>query len=316
MQLEQFFDKKYRKEKKFRINELDMFMKSKHDSWIIHKGNSELSIKAFSKQKLSESYSFSDYLNQTIPKHAVKFNEAIIDYFKTKNSFYDELPLFIIRRHGSRAGEEGSKMRRRGWLVRFNNAWIVYADNFLTRHFFEGSYVVDDFKSDDLKKMVISFSLPFSSGGGIFEKKHRVFPSISHLTSRSGFYLSHILDLNQNEYYIDGQEIKATEILGRGRDGKFGCGTIEAWDNGGVINENRYRIIKSDLSSLELSFLTAYNIRMLSPFNYFPFPKTSLLENKDLNGENDEVRKRCYHYYRDRYKKDFDNFLKHACAEN
>src|SRR5690606_30467201 len=80
----------------------------------------------------------------------ISVHNTVIEHFQNNNRFLDGLPLFIIRRHGSRAGEQGSLMRRRGWIVRFDNAYIVYADNFFPGHFFEAGYYISNFGISDL----------------------------------------------------------------------------------------------------------------------------------------------------------------------
>ena len=316
MRLENFLNKEYRKSKKIKIPELDQFSKKQHDKWSVENKSSEIQINGYKGQEHVLNKELGNYLNTVSPINAPLCNKAIIDYFKNQNHFIDGLPIYIIRRHGSRSGEIGSTMRRRGWLVRFNNAWIVYADNFFSRHFFEASYLVNDIDSAQIRDLVNSFSIPFSSGGGKYEKLHRAFPSLTHLTSKSGMYLSHIYDLNQNEYFINGKSIKAREILGRGADSKFGCGLIPDWDNGTLFQGKtyKYRVMRESLSEDELAFLTAYNIRMLSPYNYFPFPKTSLLVNSAMTGEAEEIRNYCQHFYESKYQESFLDYLENACV--
>ncbi|GIM55780.1 hypothetical protein CAPN010_21190 [Capnocytophaga cynodegmi] len=230
---------------------------------------------------------FDDFLDKCLSPNLLIVHQRIVNYFNSHNIFLENLPLYLIRRHGSYSGSEGSKRRRRGWIVKFNNAWVVYVDNFISRHFFELSYFVKTNFEYEYSDLVNSFKFPFSSGGGEFEKINRFFPNLVHLSSNSNLYLSHLYDLNKGNYFINGKIIKASNILGNNK-GKFGYGKIEDWNT--PFEGKNIRTINEDLTVEELEFLKRYNIRMLSPINYFPFPKKGLIKNSEYNGESELIR--------------------------
>ena len=272
----------------------------------------------FFKNDLSESkINLNEYLDGILGNHIEKMNDRLIKHYETNNKFKDNLPLFIIRRHGSYSGDEGSLRRRRGWLVKFNNAWVVYADNFFPRHFFESTYFVDSGSDSEFTNLNLDLKMPYSSGGGRFEKKHRIFPTLTHLSASSNIYLSHLHDLNQSNYWLSNTEVSATTILGNNSDYKFGYGSIQNWDNGvNISTDKNYRIIDNNLSNDEIQFLKAYNVRMLSPFNYFPFPKDRHLKFGSLNGESHRLREHVAVYFENKYKESFNKFRQTARISN
>ncbi|MGF9760549.1 hypothetical protein AAII07_35710 [Microvirga sp. 0TCS3.31] len=196
-------------------------------------------------------------------------------------------------------------------MVKFNNAYVVYADNFLTRHFFEYVYFVSHIDRDDIESLTRAHLLPFSSGGGQYEKKHRLFPSLSHLTSNSQLYISHLYDVNKGPYAIGGQIVSGREILGDSSHGDFGCGSARQWDDGIEVHEGKKcRVIQRDLSEAELTFLRASNIRCLSPLNYFPFPKPSTMLSGSISGEDTGLRNEVIRLYRRWFGEAFDEFVR------
>lgn len=289
------------------FNEFQSDLKN-HEINVICEDNT-INLEYYKKDILKNKLTLEDYLDSILGSFIENVNDNILSHYNTNNMFINELPLFVIRRHGSYSGEIGSKKRRRGWLVKFNNAWIVYADNFFPRHFFESTYFVDMVTNDEFRNLNLELRMPYSSGGGKFEKKHRIFPALTHLSSNSNIYLSHLDDLNQSIYKIGGIEISAKSILGNNSDNKFGFGKIENWDGGKTIFEERnYRIIDDTLSNQELEFLKAYNIRMLSPFNYFPFPKNTFLKNGSVNGEDQNLRNLVKVYLEKKHGNSYKNF--------
>lgn len=256
-----------------------------------------------------------DLLKRTLPPAVgvSAVHNAVLAY-TDQNEFLEGLPLFFVRRHGSYSGEEGSGRRRRGWVVKFHNAYVVFADNFLARHFFEFSYFADDLKSEEIEELSWKYLLPIASGGGTFESKHRLFPTLSHLTTKSNLYLSHLYGLNDALYAVSNVAVQAERFLS---DSAFGFGAVEDWDNGlalsGKING---REINRPLTEDELEFLRAYNLRFLSPLNYFPFPKTNILQEGSINGENDHLRSFVISIYAENYGFTFTQFLSHARVPN
>lgn len=286
MNLKEFLDKENRKSiklsKDYNFHELLEFYKSSSFSIIIQ-DNQQIILKTN-----SSTINFDDYLDKYLPKNKEYIHEQLYEYIYLKNKFIDELPIYIIRRHGTYSGDVGSRKRRRGWLVKFNNAWILYADNFVSRHFFELSYFINKDFNRQYLEFVNTFMFPFSSGGGKYEKLNRFFPTLTHLSNRSNFYLSHLYDLNKGNYNINNIEVESSRFLGR-NDDKFGHGEFENWDTN-LFDERKIRIIDKNLSLEEIEFLRKYNLRMLSPMNYFPFPKNNKIDNSDLNGESCIVR--------------------------
>ena len=279
--------------------------------------NDAVTLEFYKNEILTKELSLNDYLDSILGNNVQKINDRIIANFESGNHFIENLPLFIIRRHGSYSGDEGSLRRRRGWLVKFNNAWIVYADNFFPRHFFESAYFVDSGSDSEFSSLNMDLKMPYSSGGGRFEKKHRIFPTLTHLSASSNIYLSHLHDLNQSNYTLSNIEVSATTILGNNSDNKFGYGLIENWDNGKQIDgDKNYRIIDNELSEDELNFLKAYNVRMLSPFNYFPFPKDRHLKFDSMNGESHTLRNYVEKYLEIKYKDSFNKFRQVARIKN
>jgi len=279
--------------------------------------NEELTIELLKSGNIFQSYTLNKYLDNILGPNIEKVHELIISHYQNDNIFRDELPLFIVRRHGSYSGEIGSVRRRRGWLVKFRNAWVVYADNFFPRHFFESTYFVNTFYGEEIKNLNENLEMPYSSGGGKFEKEHRIFPSLTHLSSNSNIYLSHLYDINKNDYLINKESVIAAGcMLGNNSDGKFGYGNIEDWRTGEGIKANKkYKYIDEELTNDELEFLKAYNIRLLSPFNYFPFPKNKFLKTTSLNGESIVVRKEVENYFSIKYNDTFSKFQIQGCIQ-
>lgn len=296
MTLHEFLDNKKRKylktSKESNFYELLEFYKS--TSFSIDQNNSQIIINS-----KKESINFDDYLDKYLPKNIEYIHQQLYNYIYSNNKFIDGLPLYIIRRHGAYSGESGSIKRRRGWLVRFNNAWILYADNFVSRHFFELSYFINKDFNKDLKESVNSFIFPFSTGGGKYEKLNRFFPTLTHLSSTSNLYLSHLYDLNKGTYLINEIQTDKSIFLGT-NEGKFGHGNIEDWN---IIqtDDKKIRTFDEYLSPNEIEFLKKYNLRMLSPLNFFPFPKKSKMKNSNIDGESQIIRD----YYRNYLQRNF-----------
>jgi hypothetical protein len=283
--------------------------------WQILKNYNDININ-FEFNGVNTSYNIDQYLTMNLaPKEQIiKLHLALVEYLNN-NSFKDGLPLYLIRRHGSRSGIEGSKMRRRGWLVRFDNAYIVYADNFFPRHFFESTYYVSAIENNEISYLIRSLEMPFSSGGGKYEKINRIFPALNHLTASSNLYLSHIYDVNKGNFMINGTELPASHFLGSGIDSDFGCGLIEDWEKSDeVINEKKVRVIKKMLHDDTIAFLKASNLRALSPLNYFPFPKNKLINAVDYNGESYELREEVIKYYKDNFTDIFKDYQRAAAV--
>ena len=279
--------------------------------------NNAVILEFFKDDTLTKELPLNDYLDSILGNNIQKINDRIISHFENGNHFLENLPLYIIRRHGSYSGEEGSIRRRRGWLVKFNNAWVVYADNFFPRHFFESAYFVDSGSDEEFSSLNMNLKMPYSSGGGQYEKKHRIFPTLTHLSASSNIYLSHLHDLNQSNYTLSDNEVSAPTILGNSSDNKFGYGFIEDWDNGKQIDgDKNYRIIDNELTKDELDFLKAYNVRMLSPFNYFPFPKDRHLKLDSMNGESHILRSYVEKYLEIKYNDSFNKFRQIARIKN
>lgn len=295
MNLQEFLDKEQRKEirreKSGSFNSLREYFKMK---------NFEISVvnDKYHIRRDSECISLNDFFSKVISQNVLKIHESIVEYYSEYNKFLDDLPLFIVRRHGTHSGPEGGQRRRRGWLVKFNNAWIVYADNFISRHMFEYNYFSDSLNPQELARIILNKKFPYSSGGGRLEIKNRIFPSLTHLTSKSNLYLSHLFDLNNGIYEINGTKKTAKDFL-KSNEGKFGYGNSSDWNMPIQchlgMNKN-FKHFNEELTEDELKFLKTYNIRMLSPLNYFPFPKNKFLNDPKINGESPEIR-RLYKAY-------------------
>lgn len=258
-----------------------------------------------------------ELLQRTLPATTsmMQVHNAVLAYCH-HNQYKHELPLFFVRRHGSATSEKGDR-RRRGWMVKFNNAYVVYADNFLTRHFFEYVYFASHIDKEDIESLVRAHLLPFSSGGGQYEKKHRLFPSLSHLTSNSQLYISHLYDVNKGPYSIGGRIVSGRDILGDSSYGDFGYGSAHQWDEGIDVDDGKKcRVIQRDLSDAELTFLRASNIRCLSPLNYFPFPKPNIMHSGSISGEDAGLRNAVISLYRQWFGKTFDEFVRIARVPN
>jgi hypothetical protein len=264
----------------------------------------------------TQSYPLDELLRLTLPaKENIQLvHKAIVDYYQ-HNNYKDGLPLYFVRGHGGHKDTEAESRRRRGWMVKFKNAYIVYADNFLTRHFFEYTFFASQVTYQDIQDLICAHLLPFSSGGGRFEKRHRVFPALAHLTSQSQLYLSHLYDINKNDYYINGHLISANNLLGDRQKGNFGYGHIKDWDEGTVVVEDKKcRVIDECLNEATLAFLQASNIRCLSPFNYFPCPKPSALRKGSISGEDTHLRNEVIKYHLNLFGKEFEKFVEEAKA--
>ena len=266
-------------------------------------------------------FQFDEYLSKVLANSdlMLKIHESIVSHFENYNKFWNDLPLFLIRRHGNYKGEVGGRKRRRGWMVKFNDAWIIYVDNFFPRHFFEAPYFIDSIELSDIRDLIYSFEMPFSSGGGKYEEKHRLFPSIPHITNSSNLYLSHLYDLNQGHYNIKGTIKTASHYLGKGIQSRFGCGSIDDWKNGKEISQKgrKYRIINEDLGKQTLQFLKANNIRSLSPLNYFPYPKTKTLKGGSHNGECNYIKELLINKYFKVFGKNvYEGFIKAVGAHD
>jgi hypothetical protein len=280
------------------------------NSLTVSEENGEVNFKLYNNNNLIEQFPLTFYLDSILGGNMMSINNRIISHYTEYNHFNDNLPLYLIRRHGSYSGFNGGLRRRRGWLIQFKNAWIVYADNFFSRHVFDATYFVDGGPDKEFSNLNNELIMPYSSGGGQFERIHRIFPSLTHLSSRSKFYLSHLYELNQGNYFLENNHVSARSILGNSNDGIFGTGVPQNWADGPIFQNTgkRYRIINHEFTPLQNEFLVAYNVRMLSPFNYFPFPKEKYLREGSMNGENHNLRNSVVTYLRNRFNESFNNF--------
>lgn len=277
--------------------------------WHLSRENGHFAIQAAGRPERLAS-PLDDLLRRTLPpfERVLTVSEAILNHFES-NLYKDGLPLFLVRRHGSHSGIEGSARRRRGWMVKFDNAYVVFLDNFFARHIFEYCYFASQFDGAEIGALVRSHLMPFASGGGLLEKKHRAFPTLGHLTSKSQFYISHLFDINQGAYDIAGEPVNAGTLLGDAKFGDFGSGSVEQWDAGPiVIGASRCKIVARALGDKEIAFLKASNVRFLSPMNYFPFPKGRALLKGSMSGEDAALRFEVACLYRHWFGEAFERF--------
>ena len=280
------------------------------NSLMVSEVNGEINFRIYQNNNLVNQFSLTYYLDSILGGNMMSINNQIISHYIDYNHFNDNFPLYLIRRHGSYSGPVGGPRRRRGWLVKFNNAWIVYADNFFSRHVFDATYFVDELCNQEFSNLNNELIMPYSSGGGRYENIYRIFPSLTHLSSRSKFYLSHLYELNQGNFFLEDNHVSARSILGNSNDGIFGAGVTQNWEDGPIFQNTvkRYRIINHEFTPLQNKFLVAYNVRMLSPYNYFPFPKKKYLREGSMNGENHNLRNFVISYLRNRFSESFNNF--------
>lgn len=306
-----------RKERKLKLNypdKLNIFRQARNWKVVQDKKNILIS---YNINGVPIEIDFFSFLENHLPpfQNILNLHLVLRDYFVNFTPFLDGLPIYCIRSHHN-PDPPNDSTRRRGWVVKFENAFIVYSDNYIVRHFFELPYFVSHPNLQCLREKMSTFSIPFAS---IRESLsiYTAFPNLAHITVGSDLYLSHLYDINQGDFVLDEEKIKVKEILPKNRNLLFGCGYVKDWEEGKLFeNGKKYRYIPETLPERTIKFLQAYNIRTFSPFNYFPFPKSDLLAKNSIKGEDNVLKNVFIEYQKLKFGEHFDTFITEAAGFN